>query len=71
MPSLIRMMWPEFKKCWQPPDFGRGKGEFSSRLFEEKLSILTPWFQPSDNDFGCLAFRIVSKLISVIKKIDK
>lgn len=60
---MIGVMWPEFKENWQPLEFGRGEAGFFPRAFGENVSLLTYWSQPSDKNFGRLAFRTLSELI--------
>lgn len=38
---------PQFKKCLEPPEVGRGREGFSSRVFGESVTLLISWFGTS------------------------
>lgn len=59
MEAKVRIKQTQAKECLQPPEAGRGKGGSSPRAFGETLALLTSPFQPTEADFGLLAFRIV------------
>lgn len=65
----VREMWPEAKKCRQPPEAGRGKEQILPQSLRRECSppatlMLTQWFWTSGlqncegTDFGCLSHQV-------------
>lgn len=54
-----RMVWPQPKKCQQPPEDGGNEHQILPRASGGSVILRTPWFGPSETDFGLLAPRTV------------
>lgn len=58
----IGVIWLQTKECQQLLEAGRGKEEILSyRALRGNTALLTPWYQPSDSDFGSLVSRTLTE----------
>lgn len=46
MGAEIRVMQPQAKELWEPPEAEGSKGEFSARAFRENMVLPHPDFRP-------------------------